>query len=795
MKIPMQWIAQYTKIPLSAAQYEREMIMHGTGVEGVEDQNEAVQNVVVGRILSVKKHENSDHMVICQVDVGEAEPLQIVTGAPNVQEGILVPVAKVGAILPGGKRIQAGKLRGVDSFGMCCSGPELGVPEGLYPSVGDKGLLVFHEEIEPGTDVRTVLGIDQTIVDFEILANRPDCLSVWGIARETAGTLGTPFCKPTIEYPTVPGTVQDYVSIQVQDAERCPRYCGRVITNVRLGPSPMWMRKALHAAGVRPINNIVDITNYVMLETGHPMHAFDLQKVKGRQILVRPAAPGETIVTLDGKERALSSDMLMIADGVCATGIAGIMGGEESEITAETREVLFEIAAFDRASIRTTSRALGLRTESSGRFERGVCAATCAEAADRACQLVAMLDAGDVVEGAYDFYPHARERRAIPTSLDYIRRRTGVDIPLEDAVRVLRGLGMEVEVDGERMSVLAPVDREDMENEADVSEEVLRIYGYDHIPSTCLRGETSPGGRNPAMIVADRVSELLVGKGAYETRAFSFISPKWIEKLGLEEGDPRKAPIAIRNPLGEDTSVLRTSLIPSMLNTLALNQNRKNDRALLYEIAPVYESVQGEELPHERPTLCIGAYGPDVDFYLMRDIVLDLLGQFGLQAEIVRDAAPYHHPGRAAALLVNGEQIAMIGEVHPDAAIAFEMSQRSVVAEVDLERIGQSARRIDRIATYSDFPAVTRDLALVMEETVLVGDVAVQIRRSGGALLREAVVFDIYRGAPMRPGSKSVAYTLRFRSDERTLSDEDVNPLMERILADCQTAYGATLRA
>ena len=376
MKVPMQWLKQYTDVPVSAQAFQDAMINHGTGVEGLEDQNEAVQNVVVGKILSVRKHENSDHMVICSIDVGEAEPLQIVTGAPNVHEGDLVPVAKVGAVLPGGIKIKKGKLRGVDSYGMCCSGPELNVPEYLYTSVGDNGLLIFHEDYAPGTDVRSILGVDDTIVDFEILANRPDCLSVWGVARKAAATLGTTFNKPEIKVDTVPGKMSDFVSIEVRDTDLCPRYCARVVKNIKIGPSPMWMRKALNAAGVRAINNIVDITNYVMLETGHPMHAFDLAKVKEQHVIVRRAYEGEKIVTLDGKERDLTTDMLMIADQTNATGIAGVMGGEESEITEETTTVMFEIAAFDRSNIRLTTRALGMRTEASGRFERGVCAAT-----------------------------------------------------------------------------------------------------------------------------------------------------------------------------------------------------------------------------------------------------------------------------------------------------------------------------------------------------------------------------------------------------------------------------------
>ncbi|MDO5299102.1 MAG: phenylalanine--tRNA ligase subunit beta [Clostridia bacterium] len=796
MKVPMQWMRQYTEIPVSAKAFQDAMIMHGTGVEGLEDQNEAVQNVVVGKILSVRKHENSDHMVICSVDVGEEEPLQIVTGAPNVHEGDEVPVAKVGAVLPGGIKIKKGKLRGVDSYGMCCSGPEIGVPDYLYPSVGDKGLLVFHEEYQPGSDVRPILGVDDTVVDFEILANRPDCLSVWGVAREAAATLGTTFTKPEIRVDTVPGKMDEFVHIDVQDTDLCPRYCARIIRNIKIGPSPMWMRKALNAAGVRAINNIVDITNYVMLETGHPMHAFDLAKVKDQHIIVRRAYEGETIVTLDGKERALTTDMLMIADQTNATGIAGVMGGEESEITEDTVTVMFETAAFDRTNIRLTTRALGLRTEASGRFERGVCAATCREAADRACQLVNMLGAGEVIEDVYDCYPNPKPESVVEASVSRINARIGMQISGEKMVEILSSLHMQATLDGDRLTVVAPDYREDIENEADLSEEVLRIYGYDHIKSTLLRGETAPGTRNAHMQLTDKVSRILTGKGLYEIRNFSFISPKLIEKLGLEEGDKRLNPLKVTNPLGEDTSVMRSTLVPSVLGTASLNQSRNNETAMLYEIAPVFD-ISGRkegELPHEQSMLCIGAYGADVDFYLIRDIVLDMLSRFGVSCDIVPGAQPYHHPGRAAKLMVGDVCLGQIGEVHPQTMAAFELSKRTVIAELDLEQLAALRCKMGHVRSLPKFPAVTRDIALVMDEAVTVGSVLACIRKAGGATLEKAEMFDIYRGAQLLTGKKSVAFSLTFRNPERTLSDDDVNPLMKKILAACESQCGAALR-
>ena len=796
MKVPMQWLRQYADVPVSAAEYEEQMIMHGTGVEGIEDLAQQVQNVVVGRVLSIAKHENSDHMVICQVDVGD-EVLQIVTGAPNVFEGALVPVAKCGAVLPGGKRIQKGKLRGVDSYGMLCSGPELNVPVDLYPSVGDEGILIFREDYPLGADVRPILGIDDQIVDFEILANRPDCQCVWGVARETAVTLGTAFRKPEISVRGVPGQMKDFVHIDVRDTDLCPRYVARVVKNVRIAPSPMWLRRALHGCGVRSINNIVDITNYVMLETGHPMHAFDLAKVRNGHIVVRRANEGETIVTLDGKERALSTEMLVIADQEHATGIAGVMGGEESEITDGTQTVMFESAAFDHANIRVTSRTLGLRTESSGRFEKGVCAATAREAIDRACQLVEMLQAGDVIEDVVDVYPNPAPIRVIEASVQRICRRISVDVPGETMKQILESLSFGVELNGDALRVTVPCFREDVEREADISEEVLRIYGFEHLGSTLLRGETTPGKRSAHMRLTDKVGRILTGMGMYEIKNFSFVSPKLLDQLRLSADDARRHQMRLLNPLGEDTSVMRSTLAPSMLQTLSLNQSRGNDQGMLFEIAPVFDADARtpDGLPDEHQMLCIGAYGPQMDFYTVRDAALELLRQFGIACEIAPAAEPYHHPGRAATLCASETVVARVGEVHPDVLESFGLSRRALVAEIDLRAVEKLKSPMGEVKPLPRFPAVTRDLALVMDESVPVGTVLASIRKAGGALLESAELFDVYRGAQMLAGKKSVAFSLAFRSPERTLVDEDVNAVMKEILSTCEREYGAQIRA
>ncbi len=796
MKIPMNWIKQYTPFTCDAQTFQDEMIMHGTGVEGLESQGETVQNVVVGRILSVQPHENSDHMLVCQIDVGKEAPIQIVTGAPNVHVGDEVPVALEGAILPNGVIIKKGNLRGVDSFGMCCSGPELGVPEYLYPSVGDKGLLVFQEEYKPGTDVRSILGIDDVIADFEILANRPDCLSVWGIAREAAATFNVPFNKPQIALHPVSGKINDFVKVEVQDEKLCPRYVARVIKNVKIEQSPMWMRKVLHAAGIRAINNIVDITNYVMLETGHPMHAFDLDKVKNQHIIVRRARPNEEIVTIDGKKRELNTDMLMIADQDNATGIAGVMGGEESEISDNTRTVMFEVAAFDRTSIRLTTRELGMRTEASGRFERGVCPATCREAVDRACQLVEQLNAGEIIDDVYDYYPSPVNKSPIVASVSRINRIIGMDINGETMAKILNSLFMKASVEGDQLTVVVPEFRSDIENEADLSEEVLRIYGYDHIGSTLLRGETAPGMKNKNIRIIEKIGRILSDLGMFEIKNFSFISPREMDKLNLEETDLRRKALALRNPLGEDTSVMRTMLLPSMLETVALNQKRNNEEAYLFEISPVFDDanrVTGQ-LPAERLSLCIGAYGEKADFFDIRDKAIMLLSAFGLNTEISRGKETYLHPGRTAILSVSGEKVATIGELHPDVMKNYELTKRVIVAEIDVEKIASLQCDMGYVKPLPKFPAVTRDLALVMNEDTMIGSVQEAIYIAGQPFLEKVSVFDIYRGAPMLPGTKSVAFSLKFRTSERTLSDEDVNPLVENILKTCKEKCGAVLR-
>ena len=641
-----------------------------------------------------------------------------------------------------------------------------------------------------------MLGIDDTAVDFEILANRPDCLCAIGIARETAAALGTTFHAPQIAVKEAGGDIHNEVKIRVEAPDLCPRYAARVIKNVRIKPSPLWLRKYLHGAGLRAINNIVDITNYIMLEYGHPMHAFDLSKVRGRQIVVRRAHEDEKLTTLDGNERTLRTDDLVICDDERATGLAGIMGGEESEIVEGTREVMFECASFDRTAIRLTSRALGMRTEASGRFERGVAPGTVMEALERACQLVNELDAGDVVTGAIDLYPAPKPQQVITASVSRIQERAGVDIPADDMVQILRKLQFGCDRDGDTLTVTVPAFREDLDGEADICEECLRIYGYEHIGATALRGETTQGGVSPMKALKNRVARLLTGMGYLEIMNFSFTGVKEIQKLGLPENDLRTQPMPIRNPLGEDAAVMRSTLACDMLRTLAFNMNHSTEAASLYEMAAVFDHHHPtqEGLPTETQTLCLGAYGADVDFFTVRGAVEAILHASGITCTVEPGADVYYHPGRCARLTRGGVVFAQIGEVHPAVRERFDMPKRAVIAEMNLQTLLESHKPMGEMKPLPRFPAMARDLALVMDEGVAVGPLMGDMRKAAGKLLESIQMFDVYRGIQVGANKKSVAFSLIFRAPDRTLTDEEVQKAMDKVKQVCAQKYEASVR-
>ncbi|MBQ3079418.1 MAG: phenylalanine--tRNA ligase subunit beta [Clostridia bacterium] len=798
MKAPMKWLNEYTKINMPAEEYARRMIMTGTAVEGWEN-TAKFTNVVVGYVKTCEMHPDSDHLHVCTVDVGAENDLQIVCGAPNVHAGAYVCCALEGAELPGGVKIKHGKIRGVESFGMLCSGPELDVPSDLYPHCGEEGIILLKEEVKPGTDVCEIFGLGDDVIEYEILANRPDCLSVWGVARESATVLGEHFVMPEIAYNEKgKGKFDDYAKVIVEDEVNCPRYCARVITNVKIGPSPKWMREYLHGAGVRSINNIVDITNFVMLETGHPMHAFDLSKVREQTIVVRRAHEGEELTTLDGKTHKLTGEMLVIADKEKATGLAGIMGGEESEIVNDTASVLFECAAFERGNNRVTARSLGIRTESSGRFEKGVCAETAMQALDRACMLVEMLNCGDIVPGAYDNYPNPKEKKIVKASCERIRRRIGVNVDVEKMEDILLSLNIETELDGDTLTCEIPAYRVDIEGEADLSEEILRLYGYDAIPSTLMNGVTMAGKRHEAQSFNAGVKRALVGMGYFETQSFSFVSPKWIEKLNLSEGDPRLNTVVIRNPLGEDTSVMRTTLVPSMLNSLSLNMNRGNADAKLMEISPVFMPAENDgELPKEVPTLLIAMYGNGADFFTLKETVLCLLERYGLKPYVSAGGDNYYHPGRKALLTLRGGSVKLgqMGEIHPDVAEAFDMTARAYVAEIDITALKNCQLPIPAVKPLPKYQAVSRDIALVADEAVPAGDLMAAIEKAAGKLCEGVKLFDVYRGERLGEGKKSLAFSIIFRSPDHTLTEQEITSAMDKILKTSEKNFGAVIRA
>lgn len=798
MKIPVSWLSQYVDFNIPLDEFVSRMVMIGNGVEGTERLDGGMEKVVVGHILSVEKHKNADSLQVCQVDVG-TETVQIVTGATNIKPGDYVPVALDGSVLPDGKRIKAGKLRGEPSRGMLCSSVELNVPTELYESCGEEGILIFHQPHTPGEPVQPILGIDDTVIDFEILANRPDCLSVQGMARESAVALGQEIHMPEIAVRESGGDVNEHIRITVADADLCPRYCARVVRNVKIGPSPDWMRRALFAAGVRPINNIVDITNYVMLEMGQPMHAFDLSYIRGGEIIVRRAKAGETLRTLDEKERQLSENMLVIADGEGATGLAGIMGGEGSEITENTREILFEAACFDRASVRQTGRGLGMRTEASGRFERGVSVHGVRRALDRAAQLVEELGAGEVVSGVVDVYPTPKEIAPIAVATDYIRNLTGVAIPDAEMVRILSALNMKVELADGMMQVLPPSFRQDIETGADLAEEVLRVYGYDKIPSTAMRAAVSQGRRGAKRDMERRLIGLLCGAGYLEAKTYSFQSPRIFDQLCLDADDPLRKCIVLRNPLGEDYSIMRTTLLGSMLQTLSLNISRNNPGCGFFELNVRFIPTQlpvVDQLPDEKPTLALGLYGDETDFYDIKGMVEMLLASYGLEgrASWRKSAANYLHPGRAAELLLDGQVIGQVGEAHPDVLENFDIPRRVYLAEIDILKVVQLSSGMGEVVALPKYPAVTRDLALVMREDIPAGDVLEAIRTAAGKLIEKVEIFDIYVGAPIEAGYKSIAFSMVLRAADHTLTEEEIEGAFKRVVKACAAQFDAHLR-
>jgi len=795
MKISLNQLKTYVDIDVSVEELSNKMTMAGFEIEECVNLADTCKNVVAARIISLAPHENSDHLKICQMDVGGDAPVQIVTGADNVSPGALVPAALDNSYLPNGMHIKKGKLRGVESNGMLCSGEELCLKDYDYPGAEVYGILILKDEYPAGTDMRDILGLNDYIIDFKITANRPDCNCVVGVAKEIGVVLKKEFHPPVPTYTTKGGDIHDYVNVEVKDFDICPRYISRAVKNLRIKESPDWMKRAIKASGMRPINNIVDITNFVMLETGQPMHAFDRREIKDSKIVVRRAYDGEKLTTLDEKEHNLSSDMLVIADSQNATGLAGIMGGLNSEIKEDTVELVFESAKFRRDSIRHTARALGIRTESSGRFEKGIDIKNVEYAMERALQLIDMLDAGDIVEGVIDLNEGLPEDRIINTTVKDITSLLGVDVPTDIIVDILNRLQLPTTLDGEKLTVKVPSIRDDVEGRADLAEEVMRIYGYDHIVGTSMKGSLSRGKKLGSRLKDDLVKSVLCSLGCREIATYSFISSKAIDNLLLAEDDKRRTAIKILNPLGDEYSTLRTQLTTNMLTVLSTNLNRKNKAARLFEISKrfVPHSLPLDAQPDELATLSIGVYGEEEDFFTLKGLVEAVLETRGVKVEYERSSEPYLHPGRQAVATFDGKDLAVFGELHPSVCAKYDLDTKVYVAEIKLDELYKIEKPAVIYRQLPKFPAVERDFALLCDIDLAVGRMEKVIKEAAGKLCEQVELFDVYIGSQIPSGKKSVAFRVTLRSAEATLTDEQSAAVQDKIIKKL-AACGAELR-
>ena len=795
MKLNRKWLnEEFVDLShVSDKEYVEKLTVFGQKVETYERMDAEIKNVVVGKVASIVRHENSDHMWVCQVDVGKEELVQIVTGAQNVHEGDLVPAALHNSYLPGGIHITKGKLRGVKSNGMLCSFAELGLTQNDLPGAYADGIWILNDEnCKPGDDINLVIGNDDTVVDFEITNNRPDCYSVIGLARESAAAFGMTMKhhEPVVKGSDA-GDIYDYLDVDVPATELCNRYTSRMVANVKIGPSPKWLRNRLRANGVRPINNIVDITNYVMLEYGQPMHAFDYRYVSSGKIVVREAEEGETLTTLDGTVRNLKPGMLVIADETRAIGLAGIMGGENSEIMDDTTMVVFESANFNGTSIRQTALALGMRTEASGKFEKNLDPMMTVPAVQRACELVEMLQCGDVLNGTIDIINYVPEEKTLPLEPEKINRLLGTDISKEDMVKYLNLLEIEVEGD----TIYVPSFRPDLNLMADIAEEVGRSYGYNEIPTTAFRTSTQ-GGYSQEMKLEAKAGQLCRGLGYSEIITYSFVSPAVFDQIRLSADSVLRNAMRIQNPLGEDTSIMRTIALPSMLEILGRNNAYHNKSAKLYEMAKIYLPVEGQALPQEPKMLLLGTYGEGTSFFTLKGQIEAIFE--GLRMQKASYAAvktnPSYHPGRCASVSVCGVEIGVMGQVHPLVAKNYGIDCEVYCAELDFTKM-LTLRLPD--ATYvplPKYPAVWRDISLVCDEEITVAQIEDTITASAGKLLRSVRLFDIYRGVGVPEGKKSMAFSMELRADDRTLTDTDSEGVVTKVLTNLKDKLNATLR-
>ena len=792
MKLSREWLGEYTTIGAPDKEYCDAMTMSGSKVEGWEVTGSEISRVVVGRVLSMERHTNSDHMWVCKIDVGGERELQIVTGAQNVNIGDLVPVALDSSTLPGGKEIHTGKLRGELSEGMLCSLGELGLEQRDFPYAIEDGIFILEEDCVPGDDIREVCGLNDSVVEFEITNNRPDCLSVRGLARESACTFHTPltFAEPTVT--AGHGDIREKLSVEIKDAELCPRYTARMVKNIKIAPSPKWMRRRLRASGVRPINNIVDITNYVMLEYGQPMHAFDYACLHDGKIIVRRAEEGESLRTLDGNDHALTPGMLVIADPEGPVALAGVMGGANSEITDETTTIVFESANFLGHSIRKTAIALGMRTDASGRFEKGLDLFATVPAVDRACELVEMLGAGEVFDGTIDVLAKEPETTFIELDDKRINALLGTDIPREFMADTLTSLGFEL--NGNTLTV--PSWRGDCTMLADIAEECARFWGYNKIEATDIRGAATQGGYSEKTLFVRKLGTACRAMGYTEVMTYSFVSPSSLDKIKVPADSPLRDNYRILNPLGEDTSVMRTTALPSMLGVLSTNLSRRNMEAKLYEMATVYKKQPGKVLADERTVLTLGAYGGDVDFFALKGAVEALL--CAARTPDVRFTADTEtaafHPGRCAALWSGDTRLGTLGQIHPDVCAAYGLDGATYCAEIDVVLLHDLEGAEPVYTPLPRFPAITRDIAVVCDAAVPVGELTECIRKAEKNVLRGVKLFDVYTGVGIPEGKKSVAFSLTLRSDDGTLTDDHAEEAVRAVLDALRESFGAVIR-
>ncbi len=792
MNTTLSWIKAYVpELDVTAQEYTDAMTLTGTKVEGFVRADEDLEKIVIGQIEKIERHPDADKLIICQVNIG-TETIQIVTGAPNVHEGDKIPVVLDGGrvagghdgkMTPGGIKIKKGKLRGIESNGMMCSIEELGSSREMYPEAPEYGIYIFPEDAQVGSDAIKALGLDDVNFEYEITSNRVDCFSVIGIAREAAATFRKEFIPPVVTPTGNNEDAHDYVKVTVKDPDLCPRYCARMVKNIKIAPSPKWMQRRLATAGIRPINNLVDITNYVMEEYGQPMHAFDYDQIAGHEIIVRRAEAGEKFVTLDGQQRQMDENVLMICDGEKSIGIAGIMGGENSMITDDVKTMMFEAACFDGTNIRLSAKRIGLRTDASGKFEKGLDPNNAEAAINRACQLIEELGAGEVVGGMVDVYSKKKEPVRVKFEPDKINALLGTDISAEEMLGYFAAV--DLEYDAQTNEVIAPTFRHDIFRTADLAEEVARFYGYDNIPTTLPSGEATTGKKPMKMRIEDMAREIAEFCGFSQGMCYSFESPKVFDKLLLPEDSSLRRAVQISNPLGEDFSIMRTISLNGMLSSLAFNYNHRNKNVRLYELGNIYlpKQLPLTELPDERMKFTLGFYG-DGDFFTMKGVIEEFLEKVGMKAKKTYDPTdkkPFLHPGRQADVIYQGKTIGFLGEVHPAVMDNYGLGEKTYVAVLDMPQIVEMATFDRKYTGIARYPAVTRDISMIVPKKISAGAIEAVIEQRGGKLLEGYHLFDIYEGAQILSGFKSMAYSISFRANDRTLEESDITAAMKKI--------------